>query len=551
MQLSNLVSVKKYIAVFALAAICVTTLFLRGVFAADGPVIRNLNPQGTVTSSSVKLTLDTEDLAKCRYSKEDTSYNDMSDTFVTDDGLYHYAVLGSLSNGSYKYYVRCKDFEGNANSSSKEADFKVGQVNCVGDNCDTTPSIGGDTIPPVLSAFLPWGTITDPYITLSVNTSEASVCRYSWYDKSFDSMQYQFTSSDRLYHSAQGILSKYGTYVYYIRCRDDAGNVNATPGKITFRYPNPNPYVAPVAPAKPATPADATPPSISALAPFGDVDTATTTISCATDESATCKYGTTDAEYDSLTDVMDAASGNTSHSKNITLNSPGSYTYYVRCKDNAGNKNTASSQISFNYVVASKEGPVISGLQPNGKVILQKDVAFIAQTDKAADCRYSTSDVDFDEMQDSFDTTDGLLQQALVTLEDYGSYTYYVRCKDMEGNKDSRSEVINFEYKNPNPEETVSEPVETPATTTVTCDEEIKTGDKDGNCDKTKDCLCDPDCPASGDDADPDCANATPSSGSNNGWIVFLFIGLLLIIIVIIIIIIIKRRSDEEEVELP
>jgi LPXTG-motif cell wall-anchored protein len=77
---------------------------------------------------------------------------------------------------------------------------------------------------------------------------------------------------------------------------------------------------------------------------------------------------------------------------------------------------------------------------------------------------------------------------------------------------------------------------------------------KDGNCvagpNKAVDCVCDLDCPASGDNADPDCANVAPKT-SNSGWIVFLFIGLLFIVIVVIIIVIIRRRSNEEEVELP
>jgi hypothetical protein len=337
-----------------------------------------------------------------------------------------------------------------------------------------------------------------------------------------------------------------------VRCRNDAGSVNAVAGKISFRYVIPYvapPYVAP--PYVPPVETDTTAPDISGLSPSGDVNEATTTISCATNEAATCKYGATDADYDSLPETMDDDSAKTGHSKNIQLSAAGSYTYYVRCRDAAGNKNAASSNITFNYVVLVKGGPEIFNLQPSGAVF-QKEIGLTVQTGKPADCRYSTSDVDYDSMQGTFTSSDGQFQQAAVVLEDtFGPYVYYVRCMDRENNKNDKSEVINFEYKDPNPPEVVT-PVE-PVVATTSCAAPT-TEAKDGNCvagpNKIEDCVCDLDCPASGDNADPDCAKVVQPH-PNTGWIVFLFIGLLLVIIVIIIIVIIRRRGNEEEVELP
>lgn len=539
MPLSKLMLTKKGAAFLGFAAVAAAIIVSRGVFADGGPIVRNANPQGTVTTNYVKLTLDTEDLAKCKYSTSDTGYNDMGESFDSTDGLYHTASLGSLSKGSYTYYVRCKDFEGNANSSSTTITFKVGTISCIGDNCPAEPAASSNG--PALSGLLPVGVTYDSYVILSVTTNTVADCRYSWYDKPYDSMTLLFSSTDRLYHTATAVLSSAGYYTYYVRCRDDNSGINAVAGRISFRRGSL--YVAPVVPA------DSTPPSISSLAPSGDVNTATTTISCTTDEAATCKYGTTDEAYDSLTGTLAADSGKTSHSAEVTLDAAGAYTYYVRCKDKVGNKNTDSSTISFNYVIPVKDGPAISDLQPSG-AIYQQNVALIAQTDKEADCRYSTTDTDFDSMQDSFSTNDGLLQQATVTLGDYAPYAYYVRCRDKAGNKDDKSEIINFEYKNPNPEvvETATT-TEAVATTTAVCADAIKAEAKDGACDKTSNCICDPDCPVSGDDADPDCANVVVGGGG--GMVVLLLIGLLFIIIVVIIIIIIKRRNTEEDVELP
>jgi hypothetical protein len=529
------------------------------VLADDGPILRNVNPQGLVTNPAVKITLDTEDLARCRYSFTDTSYDSMNNNFYTDDGLYHIAELGTLNKGSYTYYVRCKDFEGYSNNASIQVKFNVGSEVCIGDNCGTVnpPPVTpppADTAAPLLSKLLPSGTTYNSSVVLSVTTNEPAECRYSWYDKAFESMTLFFTSTDRLYHSAPTSLINYGYYTYYVRCRDTAGNINQVAGRISFRYATT--YVAPATPAAPAVPADKTPPVISGLAPSGEVNMAQITISCATDEAATCKYGKTDADYDSLADTLDTASG-LSHSKAVTLTDPGQYTYYIRCKDQKGNKNTVSAQIGFNYVVPKKEGPAISNLQPTG-AIYQSNVALIVTTDKPADCRYSDSDTDFDEMTNYFDTSDGSLHQATVNLEDYGTYAYYVRCRDKEGNKDGNSQVINFEYKNPNPPASggdggnVTPPQD--QTPKVSCAQTQK-GDKDGVCDPTADCVCDPDCPSSGDDADADCANVAAGGGgqTNNSWIAILIIGLLLLVIIAIVIIIIKRKGseDEEEVELP
>ena len=137
-------------------------------------------------------------------------------------------------------------------------------------------------------------------------------------------------------------------------------------------------------------------------------------------------------------------------------------------------------------------------------------------------------------------------------MPDYGPYVYYVRCADSEGNSNGNSEVINFDYQNPNPEPDPGlEPGATATTSGMIVCTELQIGLEDGVCDRTEDCICDPDCPESGGDVDIDCANVVRAS-DGNGWVAVVFIGLILLIIVIIIIIIIRRRgSEEEDVELP
>ncbi|MCU0652922.1 MAG: hypothetical protein MUD10_01560 [Candidatus Pacebacteria bacterium] len=542
MPLPKFTRAKKIAPLLVFAAVLAATSVSQGVFAA-GPKLMNVNPQGTVTNSQVTITFDTEDLARCRYSTSDTGYESMNNNMETPDGLYHSADLGTLAKKSYTYYVRCLDYDNNANDESKEVSFKVGDIGCVGDDCNTTdPTPSGSG--PVLSGFSPSGTIYDPNVTLTVTTDKAANCRCGRVDRNYDDLTWAFTSNDRFNHIRNTVMPAGGYYTYYIKCKDDDGNINAVTGTINFRYSAP--YVAP-----PPPPSDTTAPSVSSLAPSGDIEASPTTLSCSTNEAATCKYGLSDGDYDSFTDTMAAGSDKTSHSADVTLPSPGSYTYYVRCADTAGNKGTVSSTISFAYVPPVKDGPVISNANPSGEVY-QKDVALTVTTDKAADCRYSTSDDDFDAMSGNFETSDGTLHLATLSLETYGPYTYYVRCADKDGNKDTQSEAINFEYVNPNPDELVTDPAEATTTEPVACTE-YKMGEKDGGCDYTQDCLCDPDCPVSASEKnhDKDCDNVTTKTAANNSWLVILIIGLLLLIIIVIIVIIIRRRSTEEDVELP
>lgn len=95
---------------------------------------------------------------------------------------------------------------------------------------------------------------------------------------------------------------------------------------------------------------DTTPPVISNLLPSGaqtcDTNPLSVTLQVTTNENATCKYDTSDVAYDSMTNTF-ASTGGTSHSDPISLACDSSYTYYVRCSDAYGNKNTTSTMLSF------------------------------------------------------------------------------------------------------------------------------------------------------------------------------------------------------------
>src|SRR5207247_1184984 len=100
---------------------------------------------------------------------------------------------------------------------------------------------------------------------------------------------------------------------------------------------------------------DTTPPLISNGQPSGIIPmgTAQVSLSVATDEAATCRYGPADAAYAALPSVF-TSTGGTSHSTLVSVQDGQPYTYYVRCQDGANNSDAASTVI--NFYVAGRPG---------------------------------------------------------------------------------------------------------------------------------------------------------------------------------------------------
>jgi hypothetical protein len=92
--------------------------------------------------------------------------------------------------------------------------------------------------------------------------------------------------------------------------------------------------------------------------------------------------------------------------------------------------------------------------------------------------------------------------------------------------------LVSFEYKDP-----LATEKEQDCST-------VDTGTKDDACNNAADCVCDPDCPAEGEGADPDCADvAVQKTGGNP--LVFLMAGLFLLLLAVIaaIVIVARRRK--------
>jgi len=105
---------------------------------------------------------------------------------------------------------------------------------------DTTESGGTciDVTPPVRSNGLPSGSLPagTTQTTISLNTNENAVCRYSTSaGTSYSSMTNTFTTTGGTSHSRLITGLQNGTvYNYYVRCNDTAGNVNTNDYLISF-----------------------------------------------------------------------------------------------------------------------------------------------------------------------------------------------------------------------------------------------------------------------------------------------------------------------------
>ena len=285
-----------------------------------------------------------------------------------------------------------------------------------------------DTTPPVISNFQPSGTITDLTPTLSLNTDENATCRYvSATDQSFDSMSSTFSGVGATYHHITLGTMTVGTYTYYARCQDTAGNKNTVSASITFTITT--------------EVADTTAPVISNIQ-VSNITQTSATITWQTNEesNSVVDYGLT-ASYGST------ASGETSvtyHEVNLSnLTNGTTYHYQVKSTDSAGNRALSSDRTFTTSLAPDTTPPVISNLQPSG-TISDANPTLSVETDESATCKYDITETTYDSMANTFITTGGTTHSSNIGPLTDGIYTYFVRCKDTVGNKNTVSKSIIF-----------------------------------------------------------------------------------------------------------
>lgn len=272
------------------------------------------------STEEVILAVSTDEDAICRYNADyDEDYGEMSSVLSSSFGTGHHVSLGTLAEGDYIFYVRCKDKEGNINTSGTKITFPVKATS--GTDEDTKdPTITNRT-----STQFNSNSFTHP-VELEIATDEKAICKYS---DTYTSGEVSTTMST--YHAHTISDPENRRYNYTITCTDDAGN--SAEEKISF-------LVTPVV-IKGSTYSSG---ELSATGTWSDN---TDTLSITTDVDATCKYDTGDVAYGSMTQFT--TTGNTDHKATLNdLSNGTTYTYYVRCKNAATEEETpVSTKITF------------------------------------------------------------------------------------------------------------------------------------------------------------------------------------------------------------
>jgi hypothetical protein len=99
--------------------------------------------------------------------------------------------------------------------------------------------------------------------------------------------------------------------------------------------------------------------------------------------------------------------------------------------------------VATRTVHVDTSAPVITGSAPSGEVT-GPYLTLTVNTDEIAQCRYGGSDAQYSALPNIMSTTYALKNTATVYAPAYGSYTYFVRCVDVNGNAMSTPTIISF-----------------------------------------------------------------------------------------------------------
>jgi hypothetical protein len=91
------------------------------------PTMSEAGPSGSLesTTTSVTLTVKTNEPSTCKYDTKSFNYKRLSNTFSNTGGTDHTSSVSVESGQSYRYYVRCEDEAGNDSSGFVMINFSV------------------------------------------------------------------------------------------------------------------------------------------------------------------------------------------------------------------------------------------------------------------------------------------------------------------------------------------------------------------------------------------------------------------------------------------
>lgn len=259
------------------------------------------------------LVAGTDNNAVCRQILDNNFEYDFMDPFISSGGTIHkitgFSKIASGDTSVHKLYVKCKNSHG---QSSNSFDISV----------DTTP-------PQITTAFaFPNPVIESPTTTtLTVESDEPAICKFSSSQTEFDQMEEKFAgfgnNTFKLINRQPVTLDNEGNFSYYARCRNKAGLISEVK-TISFNVDLSLPMSI-----------------ISHTPEFFNSTNAVLAIE--TNKQAQCKF----SESDPNVQVGELfGPPGYSHTRQIS-SSQGQHTFYVVCKDQFLQKFSDVKQITF------------------------------------------------------------------------------------------------------------------------------------------------------------------------------------------------------------
>ena len=267
-----------------------------------------------------------------------------------------------------------------------------------------------------------------------VRTDERATCKYSSSSGTAFGSMTQFNKTGGIFHSrlATG-LQNGGTYNYYVKCQDEAGNLNSTDYFITFSISGTD------------TSAPTQPSGLNATA--ASSTQINLTWNAATDNVAVTGYRIYRCQGTCTPSIAIANVTSGTSYNNIGLSSSTQYTYSVSAYDSRGNEGAKSTTDSATTQAADTTAPVRSSGSPSSNLSSGTTSTNISlTTNEAATCKYGTvSGIAYASIANTFAVTGSTSHSQLVTgLTNGTTYNYYVRCNDTAGNVNVNDYAISF-----------------------------------------------------------------------------------------------------------
>ncbi len=370
-----------------------------------------------------------ESAGGCKYSTVDQNYDVMpynltcSNTKVNPEGQFACTTLLNLKpNQDNTFYFRCKDLAKDVNGDSKPNVNPKSMPPVEGDTSNGYHLLG--TQPLEIIDTSPTGEFIGTDVNLTINTNSGAengkaTCWYAGGEKSivtkdltFSPSGIKFASTDATNHETTLSLLNERDYLFYVWCRDIAGNEDSD--VVEFHTTTPDLFIDDVSPNGETF--------------FTDQITLTATTSGGIkgNGDATCSYnGDTSGYFNEGKEIL---GDKTIQTKNLTLVSSGiTYNLTITCTDQFKDD---SKQILFTVNFA--EYPQITRLYTSQNLLN-------VLLNNPSDCKYSTTDPKFDynlSTTKMVDVTETLKQVQI------SSSIIYLQCKDTRTDKLSPTYTI-------------------------------------------------------------------------------------------------------------